>query len=534
MYKLLIVDDEPLVCVGVQSILDWKSLDIEIIGTARNGRQAAELIAQHMPDIVISDIKMPVKNGLNLAQECREAYGPLPVFIMLTSYEDFGYARQAIKAHVVDYLVKIELDEKTLGRSIHNALEIVRRYKTDPPASMALARSNMQALREKFFIRLLNNLFDREEIYEAQRADLGIDLTGEDFMAASCEITPPSKLSDTGNDQISFYANIIRLVRETLAKYARCYVVPLDMWHFAVVFCLTEAADEDKVLVQEALTQTTSILRSYVSVSLRSSLGNIVDKPRELHISYRLSRRCVHEATDADPVICCGKSGHTAGTEHIAEMQEIRLKIRKAFEEMDTVSLHEALTLIADTFVNRPGDPLTALDTASNILYMAISLLPEGESLLEQIFADDPEGYRGLYHLRDTDSIAAWIRRLRDGCGELLQTRRQSYKEHVVANVKAYIQENLNKRLSLQEVAAVFNFSPNYLSQLFSKYAKEGFVEYITSSRISAAKEMLSGGELRIYEIAERLGFGSSFYFSKVFKKVEGISPSEYIQKLET
>ena len=139
-----------------------------------------------------------------------------------------------------------------------------------------------------------------------------------------------------------------------------------------------------------------------------------------------------------------------------------------------------------------------------------------------------------MYHLRDAGGIAEWVRRFRDGCGELLKARRQSYKEHVVANVKAYIQENLNKRLSLHEVAAVFNFSPNYLSQLFSRYAKEGFVEYITSARISAAKEMLSRGELRIYEIAERLGFGSSFYFSKVFKKVEGISPSEYIQKLET
>ena len=533
MYTLLIVDDEPLVCVGVQSILDWKALGIEIVGTARNGQQAAELIAQHMPDIVISDIKMPVKNGLKLAQECHEAYGPLPVFIMLTSYEDFGYARQAIKAHVVDYLVKIELDEKTLGKAIHNALDTVRRYRIDPPASMALARSNMQALREKFFIRLINNLFEAEEVYETQRDDLDIDLTAEGFMAASCEITAPAKDTDTHGDQISFSASAVRLVRETLTKYTRCHVVPLDMWHFAVVFCLTGPADDARILVREALTQTVLLLRSYLSVSLRAALGGIVEKPRELHLSYRLSRRCIREATDTDPVVFCD-AAQGAGTEHTAEMQEIRLQIRKAFEEMDTGALTEALTRIADTYVAHPDDPLQALDTTSNILYMAISLLPEGEKLLEQIFADDPEGYRGLHHLRDVEGIARWVRRLRDGCSELLQARRQSYKEHVVANVKAYIQENLNKRLSLHEVAAVFNFSPNYLSQLFSKYAGEGYVEYITSVRISAAREMLLQGELRIYEIAERLGFGSSFYFSKVFKKVEGVSPSEYVQRLDS
>ena len=109
MYKLLIVDDEPLVCVGVQSILDWKALGIEIIGTAPQRTAGGRADRPAYADIVISDIKMPVKNGLKLAQECHETYGPLPVFIMLTSYEDFGYARQAIKAHVVDYLVKIEL-----------------------------------------------------------------------------------------------------------------------------------------------------------------------------------------------------------------------------------------------------------------------------------------------------------------------------------------------------------------------------------------------------------------------------------------
>ncbi len=103
-----------------------------------------------------------------------------------------------------------------------------------------------------------------------------------------------------------------------------------------------------------------------------------------------------------------------------------------------------------------------------------------------------------------------------------------------MASVKTYIRENLGKRLYLQEVAAVFNFNPNYLSTLFSRYAGTGFVEYITGVRITAAKEMLAQGRLHVYEIAERLGFESAFYFSKVFKKLEGLSPREYVYRLET
>lgn len=105
-------------------------------------------------------------------------------------------------------------------------------------------------------------------------------------------------------------------------------------------------------------------------------------------------------------------------------------------------------------------------------------------------------------------------------------------KARIVEQVQNYIRTHLSDRLSLNDVAAVFNFSPNYLSQLFAKYGDSGFVGYVTEMRIAAAKELLEQGDLKIYEIADRLGFESAFYFSKVFKKVTGYSPREYQQQL--
>ncbi|MDR2649525.1 MAG: AraC family transcriptional regulator [Clostridiales bacterium] len=101
-----------------------------------------------------------------------------------------------------------------------------------------------------------------------------------------------------------------------------------------------------------------------------------------------------------------------------------------------------------------------------------------------------------------------------------------------MASVQEYIRENLGKRLSLNDVAAVFNFSPSYLSRLFTKNADCGFVEFITVERVEAAKEMFARREGRVNEVAERLGFESAFYFSKVFKKHAGVSPREYLQAL--
>lgn len=107
------------------------------------------------------------------------------------------------------------------------------------------------------------------------------------------------------------------------------------------------------------------------------------------------------------------------------------------------------------------------------------------------------------------------------------------HRAQVVAQVQQYIRAHLAEKLTLNDVAAVFNFSPNYLSQLFAQNSERGFVEYVTTARIAAAKELMAATDLKIYEVSSRVGFDSAFYFSKVFKKLEGASPREYIQRMK-
>ena len=128
MYKLLIVDDEPLVQIGVSSMLDWNSYNITICGTASNGEIALHMIEEDMPDLVICDIKMPVMDGLQLLKYCRETYGELPVFLILTSYEEFQLAKEALKYGVLDYLVKLELDRDSLSTAVQKALDFLNKH----------------------------------------------------------------------------------------------------------------------------------------------------------------------------------------------------------------------------------------------------------------------------------------------------------------------------------------------------------------------------------------------------------------------
>ena len=126
MLRILLVDDEPLVLIGLQGMLEWEKLGYTVCGTARNGKLALELIEREKPDIVVADVKMPLMDGLTLARTCRER-GPLPAFIMLTSFEEFDYIKQAMGAGVVDYLVKLDLTPENLQNALARAAEKVKK-----------------------------------------------------------------------------------------------------------------------------------------------------------------------------------------------------------------------------------------------------------------------------------------------------------------------------------------------------------------------------------------------------------------------
>lgn len=177
MIKLLIVDDEPLVQIGIKSMLRWDELGIEVCGTAMNGKAALEMIRQYRPDIVITDIKMPVMNGLELVKICRDEFGPIPLFIILTSFEEFSLIKEAMSYQAVDYLIKLELDPGSLKSSIEKASERLEELKAKESFRQNQGRPTLLSYHDKFFMRLLHNLFENRDQFSIQSRDLGLDFS---------------------------------------------------------------------------------------------------------------------------------------------------------------------------------------------------------------------------------------------------------------------------------------------------------------------------------------------------------------------
>ena len=529
MIKLLLADDEPLVLIGLQSMIRWEDFDIRICGAAHNGQEALDMIEKLSPELVIADIRMPLKSGLEVMKICAERYGRPPLFILLTSYEELEYMKEAIRSQAVDYLIKLELTPESLSRSISKAVGILRELdKGKLTRSAPEERGGMQPFYDRFFVRLLNGLFENRSQYESQKKELGADFSFDAYAACYCEMQNIEDRDMNAEKLVKLYSSTIRMVRETVTKFMACYITSLDLRYFNITFCLTdqEVPQFHKAL-GEVLKKTVAIVHNYFNVRLICGVGTPVNDPYRLSESFYTARLALAAACREHPVAFSEPSAAPSAGDF--DISAYKKEFTKAYEELDPDALFQLITRITDYFSIRPTLRLQAMDAACSLLYMTVSMLPDGRETVSRIFSEDPEGFRCIYKKRTTPEIVDWILHLRDGLCEELRNRKQSYRSRMIANVQKYIRENLGKKLNLQEVSALFGYSPNYLSQLFTRYAGCSFVEYTTREKIKAAKAMMAGGNEKIYEISEKLGFESAFYFSKVFKKVEGISPRDYI-----
>lgn len=524
MISVLLVDDEPLVLIGLQSMLRWEEHGLTVCGTARNGARALEMIDELHPEIVITDIKMPIKSGIEVVKALRERGESLPVFVMLTSFEEFGFVKDAIHFGAIEYLVKLELTQNTLLAAMRHAIARVNEIRATKTQYTSAQHTNLTMYRDKFFVRLYNNLFESRSQFLQQKADLLLDFSAARYAVAFCSLCGAAE-GMSREALMTLYSGAMQMVRETVKKFVPSHVTGLDIQHFNILFCMPEGYDERELA--GVLRNALDIVWKMFGVRMVCGIGKPCEDVFLVSSSYFGARGVLTAAPGGGPVLRESESEVGSG---LFNMSAYKTSLTRAFEELDTAALHDTISDIVRELGQQRAPNLVALDAASSLLYMALLLLPEGESTLSALFAESPDGYRSLYRQPTAEECCRWMCTLRDGLCEVLQSRRQSYKERVVANVQEYIKSNLNKKLTLNDVAAAFSFSPNYLSQLFARYSDNGFVGYITDAKISAAKGLLLEGDKKIYEISELLGFESAFYFSKVFKKGTGQSPREYLQ----
>jgi len=532
MYKLLIVEDEAEVRYGIRNNIDWRSMGFEVMAEAGNGREALDLIENTKPDVVITDITMPIMDGLELSCILRKEY-PTIRTIILTGYDDFRFAQRAIKYGVSDYLLKPVLpdDLSKLMLRIKDEIDAEIAEKEDIQKLRLYYQQSIPIIKDKFLTSLITARTDNDEI-ENKKASLELDLEGEGFAAAAASIDSESAggWDNDGNDSELLKFAILNIAQEIIRKHSMGEV----FFHVNnLAFILKFDKYDIESNYQSAYTLLEEIRQSverYLKVTITLGIGNICNSLQKINESYRTA------VTALDYKLIMGGNRVI----YIGDI-EPQTTYNLVYDEIKERNLINSIKFGTKKDVSK------AVEALFNEIGVCTASLKECQLYLLEILASiaklsrsfqiDTDDIIKIDHnlfieIFSLDNICDIRNRIEEIClnaMERIQSNRKTNTEKIMDQAKAYIEKNYRDyNLTIQKISNYLHISSSYFSMIFRKEAGETFLNYLIGIRIKAAKELMQDPDLKIFEIAERVGYPDLNYFSYFFKKNTGMSPREY------
>ena len=530
MIRVFLCEDEFVVREGIKNNINWTDNGYEFVGEASDGELALPLIRKLEPDIVITDIKMPFMDGLELSRMIRKEL-PFIEIVILSGYEEFDYAKQAISIGVAQYLTK-PISGDDLLRELDFLREKIVKSKEERALKEQFKKEmeeNESRERSELFRCLVSGTYSVTQLL--QKAEkLSIDLSAMWYNIVLLftksdhhEIEEYSKSSVTIDERIN------EIVREN-----GCIVFDRDLEGRAILL-MGDSKEELQSRQDTLIAQIQEVFADYAHVRYCGGTGKAVNRLSQLNESYEeagcalANRFFVSESGFF-------KAGRMAGNEGDPEVTLDMTSIDAKRIDKSNVSKflkfgnHDEIPFYVSEFVNSVGRD--AFNSYIFRQYIAMDVYFAVSSFLEELAGkkkDDIIKEVTKESLESADSVAAYISavisdavRFRDS----IATNR--YKDIVDEAVK-YIEENFDdENLSLNQLASHVNVSPNHLSTIFSQQTGQTFIKYLTEFRMDKAREMLKCTSMRSSEISEAVGYKDPHYFSYMFKKTVGMTPTNY------
>lgn len=538
MFSVIVIDDESLVRIGLKSMIDWSEHGFEIIGEAANGQAGYEMIKELKPDLVISDIKMPIMDGLEMIESVAKL-NLNTKFILLTGFNEFELARQAMKLGVSDYIVKLELEQEKLIDTLNKVKDrlsndIEKKHKSVKIEK--LIRSNNYAVREEFFKKVIGKVItDSNEIKEELNY-LDIKLDFENFSCAAIQLLDSGKLKSYEEEEINLLEfSILNIVDEIINDKLEGYTFKWIQNEYIIVF-----SDENnlssglaRMKIQAVAERIIVMLKQYFNVDVSVAVSNVYKGISNISKAYSecvfVLKQCFYTGTGKVAFF----SDIYKESEHEKNdfIRQVTNDIVKYIDQNNTELIRETFESIIDVFNKCKVSKSWAYDMCAKIAYLIDSVFEKEEGALEQIFGEKESIIEIILKLKSLQEMVMWLEKVEQGLCSYLERENQDQNNKVVAMAKKIVEENLQNTINLSEVAERLNMSTGYFSTIFKKIAGVGFTEYVTEAKINKAKKLFKEGNYKIYEIAQLTGYENAYYFSKVFKKVTGMTPSEFLDK---
>lgn len=532
MYKLAIIDDEPLIQLGLHSLVHYNELSLIPCDFVNTGSDALALIKNQHPDIVLLDIAMPNMDGIDVMRRVQEESSFVPLFLILTNYNDFSYARTALRLGAIDFITKIEVNETVLNTALQKAIQKLHKQ-TPPPkesASLSINDVDERNVKNSFFDKLLNHCLPEPDDVALREMLAEYGISGQRFGVVCFRLD--GLLPEENN--IRIMAAAAELLGDCMRKYLPCYVSLWDADSIVCVLALPDVPNADSLL-EQALAFSSQMIHRYTNRKVQIGVGSPSCAPSFIPSSFSESRiLCRRAQPGGKPLYSSGDeipdSEEEAGEFHLCAYRE---DLMAAFLANDSKEIARIFDQIAQLHL-RPGKALChMLSVCFSLFHFISTLLPDTGTFAPALFGEYRDPVESIRNLKTQEDVEEWILRLRDALCSYLDENLARSKNLLVSSITDYIDQHAGEPLTLQKVADAFDKSPTYISTVFKKYSSVGFAEYVRNAKLAKAKELLAKG-YKIRDVADMLEYSDPYYFSRVFKKVENMSPSEYIYSLQT
>ena len=504
MYKVLIVDDEPIIREGLKTLISWEDHGFRVCGEAVNGRDGLNKTIELNPDLVIVDIKMPGIDGLQMINELRNRNVKCR-FIILSGYSEFNYAQKAIELGI-DYYVLKPIDKKELAEKVAKVNISLTNDKKDRDTSVIS--------KEEVLVKIIKNKISIEELKSTIQR-YGLDLSWRTYQVA---LVCPER-GENGTENV-----LVKLKREIDTFLASSYGGYSYFIDEAVGLILKEV---NFTAGSSALKMLQKRLKTQLGISTIIAVGKLVEDIVDLEksLSYAeaiLSRRFVFYGSDV--ILDSVGVGETEDSTGVAEQDKLTEEIYMAIDingtERITELLSRKLDSIKKTSCSEEDIKASYMQICGSIINRILMNNKDlrDNPVINQEFLGDIYKSKSLKELNEIVT-----EKLKEISEELDKARPDS----IINKIIDYINRNYSSDIKLDSIANIFNYSSSYLGKMFKSYTGESFNSCVEKVRIEKAKEFLDEG-YKVYQVSEMVGYHDKDYFVGKFKKSVGVPPISY------
>lgn len=533
MAKIMIVDDEVLIRNHLKYIITSELPGISgevpytLCGEASDGKECLEKIKECSPDIVLSDMKMPVMDGLELCGNLHRNY-PRIQFIALSNYDDFEYVRGTLQNGAVDYMLKHKMSPETLLGILNKASAHLKISPLEDPD--ALNANSLNALKREFLIHLLTGLYSDPKEISARLNSLGIELDPEKVLPVVMCVDDYQAMDLKNSSLLQF--SIVNIISEILADRKKGAVLHISNEKYALLFSFAGVYSRKNIFdsIHSFINQISFCMEKFLNISVSFCIGDLCEDILSLPQSYHLAEDKMKNKFYYYSETVFAKEHTESKNENVLEYFNIEkeVELTNLIESQDTEKIH---VLLKDLFsvirTNKP--PLVISQMVFTDLLELINQVCKKHAVDVYKIYDGNLSERQLRDFTSLSSVQRYFFMLFDKV--CLSLRSHSTAEHSVYVKQAleYINTHFTENISQSLAAEKIGISNVYLSKLFNQEMKIGFSEYLVQVRLNQAEKLLRQRKLSIREIAAQCGFNDYVYFLKTFKKHVGVTPHEYL-----